>query len=148
MSLQKIQEDFINGLNDVYEASEAANIFELVIENLTGINLKLDRSVKFSPDGCLYQMLNDIKKRLQNNEPIQYILNEAWFYDIPFYVDKNVLIPRPETEELVDWIIKEQSNQQQLTILDVGCGSGCIPIILKENFPLLILFLVTSAKLP
>jgi release factor glutamine methyltransferase len=78
-------------------------------------------------------MLNEIQERLQKLEPVQYILNEAWFYDIPFYVDRNVLIPRPETEELVDWIIKDHKNNDAITILDIGTGSGCIPVVLKRK---------------
>jgi len=69
------------------------------------------------------------------HEPIQYVINECWFYDIPFYVDNNVLIPRPETEEIVDWVIKENKLKENLAILDVGTGSGCIPIILKRKIP-------------
>lgn len=135
MSLIKLQTDFVSELKNIYEAGEAQNIFNLTIENLTGINLITQHQPLFTPDGCFLQMLNDIKKRLLQHEPIQYILNEAWFYDKPFYVNKNVLIPRPETEELVDWIIKAHGNAKTLSVLDIGTGSGCIPIILKQKLP-------------
>ncbi len=75
--------------------------------------------------------------RLLNHEPVQYILNEAWFCGMKFYVDKNVLIPRPETEELVEWIIAGNKNQKPKikNILDIGTGSGCIAITLKNKIP-------------
>ena len=74
--------------------------------------------------------------RLQKHEPIQYIINEAWFAGMRFYVDKNVLIPRPETEELVEWVVEEYRMQNaELRILDVGTGSGCIAITLKNKLP-------------
>ncbi|MGC4234288.1 MAG: peptide chain release factor N(5)-glutamine methyltransferase [Niabella sp.] len=133
MSLSALQQSFIASLQNIYEPQEAENIFNLVIENLTGIDLKNNKTAKFIPDGCFLKMLNEIQERLQNREPVQYILNEAWFYDIPFYVDRNVLIPRPETEELVDWIIKDHKKNDAITILDIGTGSGCIPVVLKRK---------------
>jgi release factor glutamine methyltransferase len=67
--------------------------------------------------------------------PIQYILGETEFYGLPFYVNESVLIPRPETEELVDWIQKENYKSAELNILDIGTGSGCIAIALRHEFP-------------
>ncbi|MDR2651041.1 MAG: peptide chain release factor N(5)-glutamine methyltransferase [Prevotellaceae bacterium] len=68
---------------------------------------------------------------LQQNTPVQYVLGTAEFYGLKFSVDKNVLIPRPETEELVDWIIAENKDVQ--TIIDIGTGSGCIAVALAKN---------------
>ncbi len=135
MSLQKLKAGFIENLKSIYPADEAGNIFNLAIENLTGINLRNNSTATFAPDGCFVKMWNEMEQRLQKSEPIQYILNEAWFYDIPFYVNQSVLIPRPETEELVDWIIKDHKESPDLHILDIGTGSGCIPIILKRKIP-------------
>lgn len=73
-----------------------------------------------------------VVKRLKQSEPIQYILGETEFYGLNFKVNKAVLIPRPETEELVDWIIKSHENEN-LDIFDIGTGSGCIPVSLKMN---------------
>ncbi len=70
-------------------------------------------------------------KALKNNEPVQYVVGETWFYDLKINVEMGVLIPRPETEELVHWII--QSEKKSLSILDIGTGSGCIPLSLKSN---------------
>ena len=72
--------------------------------------------------------------RLKNFEPIQYILGTTEFFGLPFLVDKNVLIPRPETEELVDWILG-QNKHKEATILDIGTGSGCIAISLAKHLP-------------
>lgn len=74
--------------------------------------------------------------RLRKHEPLQYILGEAWFYNLKFKVNKHVLIPRPETEELVDLMLKKLPLKQSLNILDIGTGSGCIPIALAKNAPL------------
>lgn len=135
MSLQKLKTGFIENLKGIYPADEAGNLFNLAIENLTGINLRNNSTATFTPDGCFMKMWEEIEKRLQQSEPIQYILNEAWFYDIPFFVNQSVLIPRPETEELVDWIIKDHRGKQDLSIFDIGTGSGCIPVILKRKMP-------------
>jgi release factor glutamine methyltransferase len=67
--------------------------------------------------------------------PVQYVIGTAWFFDLPFTVNEAVLIPRPETEELVQWILEEKETRQNASILDIGTGSGCIPIALKKNWP-------------
>ncbi len=80
--------------------------------------------------------LNQIKdyiKRLVNNEPLQYILGKSYFYNLEFVVDKNVLIPRPETEELVDKIVNDNKDKSDLVVLDIGTGSACIAISLAKN---------------
>lgn len=135
MPLKNLQTEFIDALSEIYEKQEANNIFHLVIETLSAINFKKNETDLFKLDGRLRKIFAEIVSRLKNHEPIQYILKEAWFYDIPFYVDKHVLIPRPETEELVNWVIKDNINHGSLFILDIGTGSGCIPIILKRKIP-------------
>ena len=93
----------------------------------------------FLIDTATVVVLKIILKRLQKEEPIQYILGKTEFYGLPFLVDKNTLIPRPETEELVEWILSEiqkiQGGNQKtpLAILDIGTGTGCIPITLAKN---------------
>ena len=75
---------------------------------------------------------------LKTEKPIQYSIGETWFYDSKFYVNEHTLIPRPETEELVDWIIKTHKSKDKidkLAVLDIGTGTGCIPISLKKNIP-------------
>ena len=87
---------------------------------------------------------NAILALLQQEKPIQHITGEAWFYGLKFEVNENTLIPRPETEELVEWIIEswklevgswKSENQKRINVLDIGTGTGCIPITLKANLP-------------
>lgn len=78
--------------------------------------------------------IKDIIERLQQHEPIQYILGKTEFYGMPFFVTPDVLIPRPETEELVEWIISENSIEKPV-ILDIGSGSGCIGVTLAKKIP-------------
>lgn len=130
-----LQNRFIASLLPVYEPGEAQNIWQLVRAALTGAPFRSRPPEHFLPNGTFKEKLETIRKRLLLGEPIQYILEEAWFYDSPFYVNEQVLIPRPETEELVDWVIREQGRKNRPTILDVGTGSGCIPIILKRKIP-------------
>lgn len=80
-------------------------------------------------------LLDEYILRLKNDEPIQHILQEEFFYGMPFKVTKDVLIPRPETEELVEWILEGCKHKNDLNILDIGTGSGCIAIALKTNLP-------------
>jgi release factor glutamine methyltransferase len=119
-------------LNSAYEKSEIDAIVELVLEHYlkyskTDIIVKRNENINQSDLLKLYFCC----KELKNNRPIQYILKEAWFYNLKFYVNQHVLIPRPETEELVDVILKE--NKEALSFLDIGTGSGCIPIAIKNT---------------
>jgi len=83
-----------------------------------------------------WQQLEQLQQRLQQSEPIQYITGEAYFYDLCITVNPSVLIPRPETEELVDWVLNDyQTHQNELRILDIGTGSGCIAISLQKHLP-------------
>lgn len=86
-----------------------------------------------------YKQILTILSELKSYKPIQYILKETTFFNLPFIVNSNVLIPRPETEELVDWIIQENKNKS-IRILDIGTGSGCIAISLAKNLPDSIIF--------
>ncbi len=134
MSLQTIHNKFIKSLAGIYDNSEAENIWALASEKILSEKFQRHEYAVIIPTELLSTQFDDISQRLLKHEPIQYIIEECWFYDLPFFVDKNVLIPRPETEELVDWVIKENKSAAPL-ILDVGTGSGCIPIILKRKIP-------------
>jgi release factor glutamine methyltransferase len=122
---------------------ETEAITLLVISEISKLS---KASVKAFPERELSaeqsEELKTILTRLQTGEPIQYILGETEFYGLPFKVNPSVLIPRSETEELVEWILEtcgghfaENGNQFDGTILDIGTGSGCIAISLKKNLP-------------
>lgn len=122
-------------LRILYEESEANSIANWVVESITGISRQpsmVANSVILTP--AQENQLNLVVERLLLHEPVQYVLNEAWFCDNKFYVDERVLIPRPETEELVEWISNDNKfTNKNITILDIGTGSGCIPISLKKR---------------
>jgi len=135
MTLQEATFLLLNKLRGIYDEGEASAITDLVMENLTG-SAKTERMMyKSAPITTEEEnRLNLITEKLLQHEPVQYVLNEAWFCGLRFYVDKNVLIPRPETEELVEWIISNcKFPFNSLKILDIGSGSGCIPIALKRR---------------
>jgi len=124
---------YISKLKDVYPQKEIENIFYLICDykhQLNKIEVKISNS-KLSESQLL--MHRQIIKRLLNNEPIQHIIGEVEFYGLTYKVNTNVLIPRPETEELVDWILNVLPNKKFLTVLDIGTGSGSISISLKKN---------------
>ncbi len=122
-------------LSIIYDKDELYAIFELVCEFYLGVSktevkIKLNDNINQSELINIYNTCNELK----TGKPIQYILNEAYFYNLKFYVDSNVLIPRPETEELVYLIINSiYSKSIKLNILDIGTGTGCIPITLKKH---------------
>ena len=139
-------------LMKLYEEGEAGAVADMALEALTCLP-RNERAMRKNERLTEEQesRLEEWKKRLLTQEPIQYILNEAWFYGLKFFVNRDVLIPRPETEELVDWMVKDlrklypdafqKSNAdadqtRRLKILDVGTGSGCIAIALKKTIPL------------
>ena len=132
--LQDFELSFQHELKAVYDSNEIKSIFLLVVEELFGIKrityqLKKGNLVSEIDTVRLQEILRDLKK----NRPIQYILNKADFYGEFFEVNESVLIPRPETEELVDLIIKTHANPPNLKVIDIGTGSGCIPIILSKH---------------
>ncbi|AXY78072.1 peptide chain release factor N(5)-glutamine methyltransferase [Paraflavitalea soli] len=142
MTIQEGQQDLTRQLGTAYEPREAAQIADWVMENLSGLK-KIDRLLhkqkRLTPEQD--KLLEKYKAQLLEHTPVQYVLHEAWFYGLKLYVDEQVLIPRPETEELVEWVVAEVDNRQsaigsrQLVILDIGTGSGCIPIALKKKLP-------------
>jgi release factor glutamine methyltransferase len=160
MTIHEAQQQLLFKLYDIYDSREAAAIANLVMENITEWR-KIDRVVNKNVPLSLpkIELLKKYTKELLSHKPVQYVLHEAWFAGMKLYVDENVLIPRPETEELVDWIVKEVRSQETgdgkpmtdggwqvagkqftihhspFTILDIGTGSGCISIALKKKLP-------------
>jgi len=139
MKIKEYRTRFIQELTSLYDAGEIESFFYLILENKQNkkrIDLALNPDLEFTKDEV--QSWDAILEQLKSEIPIQYILGETSFFGLDFEVNSNVLIPRPETEELVDWIIKEDSKFQRSKvskILDIGTGSGCIAISLAKNIP-------------
>ena len=126
-------------LSGIYDEREAANISRWVLSYYLKINEKelrnhVERKLTEAGETAVARTL----QRLEQHEPVQYVLGEADFYGLKFKVSPAVLIPRPETEELVNWVIRDlkrpSSSVQQQKILDIGTGSGVIPITIKKHF--------------
>jgi release factor glutamine methyltransferase len=136
MTINAYKDHFISALSPLYDKQEAERFFLLLLEAYQGlkrIDVALDPS-KALPDADLPKW-NDALEKLRREVPIQYIIGKAHFYGLSFEVNPAVLIPRPETEELVDWIIRDLNAQApgRLDILDIGTGSGCIAVSLAKN---------------
>ncbi len=134
MLVKEFKEIFTSTLLPYYDIMEVESFFFMIlkdVKNITRVDLALQPALVLTPDESLkvFTILND----LQTYRPIQYILGSTSFYGFLFQVNENVLVPRPETEELVDWIIDENRDKPHLQILDIGTGSGCIAISLAKN---------------
>jgi len=135
MKLKDIQKLFQSQLAATYHQEEIHNFFFMLTESYHGISrLQLALDVNKEVEETL---LLKALKLLKSEKPIQYILGDTHFFGLKFQVNKHVLIPRPETEELVDWILSLCKNKESnpLHILDIGTGSGCIAIALAKNLP-------------
>jgi len=125
----------MNELQHIYAANEARNIALDIVQHITTYSRAQILSNNFSP--LTHEQENTLKsfvERLKQHEPVQYVVGNAEFYGLPFKVDKRVLIPRPETEELVEWILKETKNEHGC-LIDLCTGSGCIAIALAKKLP-------------
>jgi release factor glutamine methyltransferase len=130
--MQKFVEHIKNELYNIYSKEEITSIISLIFNKLAGINsiefLLLEEN-KLSEK--ITQKIETAVERLKLNEPVQYVLGQTEFYGLPFLTDSRALIPRPETEELVEWILQTCPNAQK--ILDIGTGSGCIAVTLAQK---------------
>jgi release factor glutamine methyltransferase len=137
MTIQQASQQLLFQLYHIYDEREAKNIADLVMEHITEwkkIDRVMNKQVPLSKPK--EELLNDIIRQLLDYKPVQYILKEAWFGDMPLFVNEHVLIPRPETEELVKWVTEDlKPEQNNKLLLDVGTGSGCIAVTLKRKMP-------------
>lgn len=136
MRIKDYRSIFIEKLQPIYDAVEAESFFYLILE----FKKKMKRiDLALQPDSILTQdqlaEWDFLLRQLLQEVPIQYLLGRTHFYGLEFEVDHNVLIPRPETEELVDWIVSDSKIQRSkdFKIIDIGTGSGCIAISLSKN---------------
>ncbi|MEY4278592.1 MAG: peptide chain release factor N(5)-glutamine methyltransferase [Bacteroidota bacterium] len=137
MSLQELKQEYKKQLIEQYEAIELNSLLAILFEHITGWNQLQQVVNKDTPlEANAQQKLQAAVDALKTGMPIQYITGKAWFMGNEYLVNDKVLIPRPETEELVEWIIEyAQIIDKPLQILDIGTGSGCIPISLKKSLP-------------
>lgn len=137
MKITAYRSQFLQTLKPLYDAAEAESFFYLLLEDrrqIKRVDLALDPTKEFSSR----EIANweAAVEKLKTFIPIQYIIGHTEFFGLPFEVDPSVLIPRPETEELVQWILSNQTNKSSnLRMLDIGTGSGCIAVALAKNLP-------------
>ncbi|WP_026978297.1 peptide chain release factor N(5)-glutamine methyltransferase [Flavobacterium tegetincola] len=145
MNAKQYRTKFIEALEPIHGFDEAESFFYLILEDkhqMKRIDLALNTDFEFSSEAI--NVWEELVTQLKKEIPIQYLLGSTEFYGLPFMVNENVLIPRPETEELVDWIVSEEKSIARLSdkkleglsdfkILDIGTGSGCIAIALAKN---------------
>ena len=135
MTIYLAYQKLLAKLYDVYDEREAANITDMLIEFVTG-QRKIDRIMfKDLPVNDQQQkQLENYTDELLAHKPIQYVIGEVWFMGMKLKVNNHVLIPRPETEELVDWIVNDirRDEKENISLIDIGTGSGCIPIAVKK----------------
>lgn len=136
MKIKDLKNYLYQNLNFLYPKEEI-QVFYFMLLNFYGNLSKTD--ILLYPEKDLdssleINILNAVNE-LKSEKPIQYILGETEFFSNRFFVDENVLIPRQETEELVDWIISETTHNKPISILDIGCGSACISISLAKALP-------------
>jgi len=131
--IKDISELFRKELGTIYSEQEVRSLVYYVLRRVLGFS-KSDTVIRREEpvDNSISIKIIDIIKKLKLEVPIQYIFGDTEFYGLDLMVSPDVLIPRPETEELADWIIKENKNRK-VTIFDIGTGSGCIAIALKKH---------------
>ncbi|WP_439506074.1 peptide chain release factor N(5)-glutamine methyltransferase [Sediminibacterium sp.] len=149
MTIRDAKQAIIEAIEPIYDNREAVNIATLLLEELTGyskMNQFLQKQSLVSE--AISSKLNHCIERLSKGEPVQYIIGKAWFMEMELIVNSSTLIPRPETEELVDALIKylKTNNKEQVQILEIGSGSGCIPIAIAKYYPKAIVTSIDISK--
>ncbi|MBM7419640.1 MULTISPECIES: peptide chain release factor N(5)-glutamine methyltransferase [Chryseobacterium] len=140
MTLSQLKKHFSDSLSEVYTDSETVFIFQIFAEHILGLNNFQQRqsaNLELSDENT--NRFQEIISELKTGKPYLQVLGETEFYGMKIFVDENVLIPRPETEELLEITIQKISNLKSqisnLQVLDIGTGSGIIPLVLKKHFP-------------
>lgn len=136
MILKILRNNFIKTLIDYYAETEIVSFFNLLSADILKMQrIDIAQNLYAVISGKKQEKFQNAVNKLKNYIPIQYIIGNTEFYNLTLKVNAATLIPRPETEELVAWIINDQNNKQNISILDVGTGSGCIAIALAKNLP-------------
>ena len=148
MLLKTLRENFQASLKDEYPETEIQSFFNLLAECFLKMKrLDVSLNLYLAISGKKTEKFENAIKRLKNHEPIQYIIGATEFYGLPFKVTESTLIPRPETEELVQWVIDTtKTKTETFSILDIGTGTGCIAISLVKNIPAATLYAMDVSK--
>lgn len=134
MILKSLKTYFSTTLLDYYPDTEIDSFFSMLSLHILKMKrIDISQSLFSVVSGKKYDKFQVAIERLKRYEPIQYVIGDTEFYGLEFKVNPSVLIPRPETEELVAWIIDEHKKKQQISILDIGTGSGCIAVALAKH---------------
>ncbi|WP_291119846.1 peptide chain release factor N(5)-glutamine methyltransferase [Empedobacter sp. UBA7248] len=129
MTLVELKQLFLDKLQLLYDKEEASHIFMIYVEDKLNLDLSSQVEIELTTE-----ILSDLEQ-LKKGQPIQHITGKAFFYNDFFFVNENTLIPRPETEELVELIRNDYVQNQDISMIDLGTGTGCIPISLAKLFP-------------
>lgn len=132
--IKDIRDHYYDELKKTFPPQEAARMLEIIFEDLlqiSKIKMMLHPDTRISESELL--KVHFACKEIKGHKPVQYVTGKTNFYGLDLFVDKNVLIPRPETEELVEWILSETREEKNLSILDIGTGSGAIALSLKKH---------------
>lgn len=138
MALKELQHHIHEQLDAIYGKDEVSSFFRLLMEQILKIKpIEIALHPNLSVSSSNQEQFISAIQQLKKEEPIQYIIGHTEFFGLTFKVNPNTLIPRPETEELVQWIINENQipNPKSPKILDIGTGSGCIAVSLSKNLP-------------
>lgn len=134
MRIREFRDRFIAALTPIYDAAEAENFFHMLLEEYRGLKrVDLAMHPDLELEAGEFSRWNAALEGLKREIPIQYIIGKAHFYGLEFYIGPDVLIPRPETEELVEWVVSDNEFAGSPKILDIGTGSGCIAVSLAKN---------------
>lgn len=132
MTIYQAYNEFLQLSTALYGEREGQSVARLVFEDALGIR-NIRREDRLSEDAL--KEIKRIAEHIKAGEPVQYAIGQAHFYGLQLHVDHRVLIPRPETEELVHWILEDHKQNDSLKVLDIGTGSGCIALALKKQRP-------------
>lgn len=135
-TIEEISSYLKKGLKDIFSEREVSIITqELILKrfNWNKTDFIINKQNRLSESDLLF--FRSSLKRLQANEPLQYVLGSTFFYDLEIKTDKRGLIPRPETEELVDWVVNSYKENSEIKVLDLCTGSGCIALAIKSQLP-------------
>ena len=136
MQLRQLHWNFLNEMKLLYDDHEASVITSMVFESVLGMtNIDLISKGTTVVNSDSQSVIDMALEKLNQHIPVQYVTGTAWFYGLPFIVRPAVLIPRPETEELVSMAIHFCEKENKKSLIDIGTGSGCIPISIKTNLP-------------